>query len=321
MLARIFKRCYLHVIRGRIGRTAERSTMNRLNEDVAVPEVGDCPPQEEPQPEKAISLEEALQEFVERAKAPWPEFAVSDEDFVAYVEKQSAEPISVQLLEFLYAEDLWLAFAVLQQDEKAIQKFDRLLQKVTSSTCNRLDISLYGSNDQLQNAREAILLGKNGELPRLATYSGKGRLRGWLQIVVTRDIQRNSKTKKRQRTLLEAVESAFEIDGKDPELLSLKQENIAIFRSALHKTIEKLSEKERLLLRCWAIDEFSTAQIGGIIGVHRLTVGRRINRLRRKMLGLMKMELSKSLRLCKEELLSLMRNIESRFEASLSAIL
>jgi RNA polymerase sigma-70 factor (ECF subfamily) len=260
-------------------------------------------------------------ELVNNARKSWPGISLSPALFIDHLATRLSGSSIKESLASIAASDLWLVCACLQRDPVALREFDRILLSVARSAGVERDMSVEGNRDLMQELREVLLVGDAESPPRLVLYSGLGSLRGWIRVVMLRDRVRFQVERKQAKSLDAAFEGAFLVNVDDPEFQNLKQENRAMFREALHISIEKLSKVDHLLLKCWLIDEMTLDQIGRFMQLHRITVGRRLTRLRRRILSMIKRDLTRRLELCKEELESLMRNIESRFDAPLSVVL
>lgn len=268
-------------------------------------------------------LERLLEAFVERARKPWPPFRISPESFVEYVADRltPAKPVQEALAE-LRAEDLWMIHACLEQDCRAIQEFEGFLRHLSRQLGIDREMSYDGRDDLLQQLRETLLVSRDAEsAPRLSSYGGKGSFRAWLRVVLARERASYYRSRRKTISLSEAVEDFLLVEERDPELRALRHEHQAIFRQVFQAAIQRLDSENRLLLGHWVLDGMTYEQIGVAINAHRLTIGRRFGKLRKKLMMYLKLELTNRLNLKQAELESIMRCMESHFEASLSAML
>ena len=268
-------------------------------------------------------LEPCLADLVARGRKRWPTFPTTPEEFVSYLaERLNPTPSLIEALNNLNVEDLYLACTCLQGFAPAILELEQILQKTARQVGASKDLSMDGCSDLLQKTREFLLVSTDGKSsPRLAQYAGRGSLGGWVRVVLAREKVRFAKTRRKQADLSTALDEAIFAEQGDPELAALRGENLAIFRGAIRVVIEKLSEEEKLLLRHWILDSMTMEQIARVFGITRKTASRWIHKLRRRMLMLIKFELTRSLKLRQSELNSLIRDVESKVDVSLSGLL
>ena len=104
-----------------------------------------------------------------------------------------------------------------------------------------------------------------------------------------------------------AISSSSSSKGKYREL----------FRRAFLEAVEALAPGTRLLLKLHYLDRLSMEEVGKVLGVHRLTVLRRLERARHELSEGTKERLEAELRLAPPEVESLLRLIQSRLDMSL----
>ena len=175
----------------------------------------------------------------------------------------------------LRLEDLALARACAQGSEPA---WDRFLARYRAklyeiaaaiahdeSVGRELADSLY---TDLFGARET----QDGRrISKLASYTGRGSLEGWLRTVLAREYVNRCRSQRRTVEFDESVQPAAparEEPSNDPRL-----------DAAVGEALGGLSAEERLLMASYYLDGRTLAEIGRIERVHESTVSRRIDRL------------------------------------------
>jgi RNA polymerase sigma-70 factor (ECF subfamily) len=150
-----------------------------------------------------------------------------------------------------------------------------------------------------------------GARPKIATYSGKGPLHGWLRVVATRvalDRCRNQRVRTARH--VELMEHLL-ADLPDPELQFIRTRYVAVFQVALHKAVAALSLKERNLLRLHVEERCSIDRIGQMHGVHRATAARWLDRIRAHVFDEVRAQLALDAAMTESEFRSVARAIES----------
>src|ERR1043165_5840555 len=109
--------------------------------------------------------------------------------------------------------------------------------------------------------REKLLLGDAGRAPRIAEYTGRGALRGWTRVVLSRTALNMLRDQKRDVPLEEALLAEPATGGCDPELLSLRDRFGGALDRALESAMRQLTADERVLLRQRFVDGLSAEQL------------------------------------------------------------
>jgi RNA polymerase sigma-70 factor (ECF subfamily) len=107
----------------------------------------------------------------------------------------------------------------------------------------------------------------------------------------------------------------------DPEIGYFKRLYRAEFKSAFHAAVGSLSARDRLLLQQHLLDGLGIDQLAAFYQVHRATTARWLGAARREVLDRTRSELIRRLQLSHDELDSIMRLINSRFDVSFPALL
>jgi RNA polymerase sigma-70 factor (ECF subfamily) len=107
----------------------------------------------------------------------------------------------------------------------------------------------------------------------LATYSGRGSLKGFLRATLAqRNVDRHRRT--HREAPLPAVDPPAAAPSPTPEPAVLGR-----IATALNQILRSLLPEERFLLSAWYLDQRTLLEISRIISVHEATVSRRIQRV------------------------------------------
>jgi RNA polymerase sigma-70 factor (ECF subfamily) len=112
-------------------------------------------------------------------------------------------------------------------------------------------------------------------ISKLATYTGRGSLEGWLRTVLAQEYVNRFR---RQRRLV-----SFDEKSDAGEQFEAKSVTAAPVDSRLEQAVDaallELLPEERLLLASWYLDGRTLAQIARMLGVHESTISRRIDKI------------------------------------------
>ncbi|HEX8953891.1 MAG TPA: transcriptional regulator, partial [Polyangia bacterium] len=187
----------------------------------------------------------AIAALVARGRAAWPELAVDDARFAAYVASRLGDDGDE-----LYVEDLYLACACVDRLPRALAIFEARHLTVVPRHLSRLDRSPAFVDEVRQRLRERLFVGSDGEAPRLAGYSGRGPLATWVKIAAIR-LALNLRRDDRDQSLGPGDEPMI---AGNPELLLLRHRHRADFNTAFALAVAALGVEQRQLLRLHFLD-------------------------------------------------------------------
>jgi RNA polymerase sigma-70 factor (ECF subfamily) len=206
----------------------------------------------------------SLADAIVRSRAAWPGIEVPEDAFAKWLELRQGGGAELQVT------DLWLACACARGDPRAVRAFDRAFGPALRALHARFGYLSEGPDDFLQSVHEALFV---GDKPKIEAYSGKGALRAWLSVTVTR-LLLNAKTR-RTREVPVADQFFDALAGpSNPEALHLRKAHAQTLREALGVAIERLSLRHRNMLRYAVIDDLGIDAIAKIYAVHRATAAR-----------------------------------------------
>jgi RNA polymerase sigma-70 factor (ECF subfamily) len=217
--------------------------------------------------------------------------------------------------------DLRLACACLAGVPSALAALDRELALVARQVAHRLRVQ-DGEIDELAQLVRAIVLvpRASGELA-LAGYAGRAELGTWLRIIATREGLRLAKSARREPPADDDVLLAVVAPSDDPATQHVKDRYRGELKLVLEEAIATLSAKDKNLLRYQAIDGLSVEDIGRIYQVHRTTAARWVDKARSTLVARTRRIAQRRLQIAPDELESIFRLIQSRFEATFSRLL
>ncbi len=216
-----------------------------------------------------------------------------------YVLKDQPEASAASIAEFidqLQADDLCLIVACEQGDETAwsdlVARFTATVRSAARSASSNEDAA-----EDLAQSIWAELYGlrvrEDGKpTSKLAYYSGRGSLAGWLRAVVG---QLAVDQHRKQSRLVQTDEDADldrlaqNRDDSNEQLLSASAVNPeqsladkfagAEMQRALARSVKELSDEDRLLVKLYYFDGLRLREAGAVLGVHEATASRRLTRI------------------------------------------
>jgi len=216
-----------------------------------------------------------------------------------YLLKDDANASDASITEFidgLQADDLCLIVACEQGDEAAwsdlVGRFTTTVRSAARSASSNEDAA-----EDLAQSIWAELYGlrvrADGKpTSKLAYYSGRGSLAGWLRAVVG---QLAVDQHRKQSRLVQTEDDADldrlaqHVDDGNEQLLSVGAVNPeqslankfagAEMQKALARSFKELSDEDRLLVKLYYFDGLRLREAGAILGVHEATASRRLTRI------------------------------------------
>jgi RNA polymerase sigma-70 factor (ECF subfamily) len=238
----------------------------------------------------AVDLDARLQALLDEGRRAWPNVVVEP----SLLRRHLAQSVrdagdAPEVLDGLCLSDLYLAFACARGIPEAVSALDRNFMSAVPAHIARIDRSPDFVDEVLQRLRERVLV---GDPPRIATYSGKGPLGGWLRVAAIRvavDLRRQAKS---SPAVLSST-STGPVD--DPERDAIRSQYRAQVEAAFRAALSRLSEADRQLLRLHYVQHLNFEKIARLHSVDRSTISRRVATAQRLVLSETKREVARLL--------------------------
>ena len=267
------------------------------------------------------SIEGALADALFRARAVHPELAVDDEDLARSMGASVAESADLRAaLEALRVADLRLAVGCTLGLPAAVALLEREYLGPARASVVRI-LGPADADDGVQALREKLLVGQNGSPPRIAEYSGRGSLAGWIKVVAARVALGVLRARRPMNELAEDEEMLELPAPLRSEIEPMRPQYRAAFKEAFHATLAKLEPRDRTLLRLQFVDGLTVDEIGGLYRVHRATAARWAARARELLLEGTRRELARALHVPEDALDSILDVVRSHVDLSLRRVL
>jgi RNA polymerase sigma-70 factor (ECF subfamily) len=273
-------------------------------------------------PSDAGELERCLLALHARGQAAWPRVAVAAADFAAFVgERAATDAAALPALERLQAEDLYLTCGCVRGQADALAAFDAQLMTRVPLYIASLRLSETVLDEVRQLLRHKLFTGEGGAPGKVAHYNGSGALDSWLRVTAMRAAL-NLLAAEKSHTPLDEAEGVGELlaPGDDPELDWIKARYRATFGQALRQSFQRLSQRDRNLLRFQFLDGMTPARVGSVYGVHRTTVMRWVAEAQEQLFTHTHQILCSELKMSAQECDSLLELVRSRLDMTLRTL-
>jgi len=236
----------------------------------------------------ASALEPVLDDIWARSRAG--EWGISREVFAKILSSVGAKYLpaasrpgeAVAFFEALRLEELALARGCALGHERAWEVFltryrEKLFEMALgiareAATARELADSLY-----------ADLYGVNlrgGErVSKLASYTGRGSLEGWLRTVMAQEFVNRYRKTRRTTSLDEEVEQGRQFAVDVPDIVENTAPNDPRVDQATNTALSSLTAEDRYVLASYYLDGRTLAEIARTLGVHESTISRRVDKL------------------------------------------
>lgn len=226
----------------------------------------------------------AFREAFERGAARWPGVPLEAPRFFERLEsaacKTGEDPEGIQGLR---VEDLYLVTALEAGDNRAWEVFHRQFKPHVLQALVRV-IQNPGEREEVaQEVLDGLYLPRAGDrgIP-LNTYSGKGGLKGWVQVTAIRRVYRNTRDRARAGRI-QPLEDPPVSPRLDPQTRAGNQEILDALRTALPGALADLEKGERTLLRLRFQRGFQLKELGTWYGQDKSTLSKRLKALSEKL--------------------------------------
>jgi RNA polymerase sigma-70 factor (ECF subfamily) len=206
-----------------------------------------------------------------------------------YLPADASTQETADLLASLRVEELALARACAAGQERAWEIFmARYREKL-------YDIAAYIAKEssaarELADSLYADLYGtttRDGQrISKLASYTGRGSLEGWLRTVMAQEFVNRFRRQRRLVSLDEESEDGVQFAATAPEPATVADTRV---EAATDEVLSRLSAEERFILASYYLDSRTLAEIAHTLGVHESTTSRKLDKLtkslRKQILG------------------------------------
>jgi RNA polymerase sigma-70 factor (ECF subfamily) len=258
-----------------------------------------------------VEIGSGIQQALADAAARWPHVKLAPERFAEFVSARSASATELRA-------DLVLACACLAGQADAIAIFDSELLAPVGARIARSGIGVDAAEEVMGRLRASLFVCEPGSRPKLASYTGRGELRGWLEVVATRE---SYKVLRKVPPRGDDDILASLPDDDDLEMRHIKTQHRDELGRAFADALAGLPRRDRLLLRQRYLDRLTFDEVAALHAAHRITAMRWFARIEKALLLEIRRLLMTRLCLGASEVAHLVDDARSRFELSLHGLL
>lgn len=218
----------------------------------------------------------------------------------------------VSFIDEIRADDLCLIIACERGDEKAWEELVANFDSVVKSAARKISANSEDAED-LASSIWAELYGlrqdaDGNKKSKLAYYSGRGSLAGWLRAVVSQ----LAVDQYRKQSKFVQIEEAREFEnlaeessnhsgndlvvhhGQNPEELLSEKQTAGDVSAALRTAIDALEAEDKLILKLYYFDDLKLKDIAATFGYHEATASRKLVRIQSDVRKSVEKELKKN---------------------------
>ena len=151
--------------------------------------------------------------------------------------------------------------------EKLYQSALRIAREESAARelADTLYADLYGTN-----------LREGQRISKLASYTGRGSLEGWLRTVLAQEYVNRYRRTKRLVSLDEESEEGIQFRAPEPDPVPPADPRLA---QATDEALADLPSEDRMVMAAYYLDGRTLAQIACMLGVHESTISRKLDKL------------------------------------------
>jgi RNA polymerase sigma-70 factor (ECF subfamily) len=160
----------------------------------------------------------------------------------------------------------WELFLI-RYREKLYQSALRIAREESAARelADSLYAELYGTN--IRDGERAS---------KLASFTGRGSLEGWLRTVLAQEFVNRYRRTKRLVSLEEENEDGERFAAAEPEPVASADRRL---ESATDAALAALPSEDRLVLAAYYLDGRTLSEVARMLGVHESTISRRVDKL------------------------------------------
>jgi RNA polymerase sigma-70 factor (ECF subfamily) len=225
-----------------------------------------------------------------------PRITTAVSKYVLRDDPQATLDVIKEFIDKLQADDLCLIVACEQGNQKAwgdlVERFSATVRSAARSASSNEE----GAEDLAQSIwaeLHGLRVREDGKpAGKLAYYSGRGSLAGWLRAVVAQ--LAIDQHRKQSRLVQTEEDSDFDriiqhghdgttwsghVGAQNPEQEISAKLAGAQMQKALAESVRQLSAEDRLLVKLYYFDGLRLREAGAVLGVHEATASRRLTRV------------------------------------------
>ena len=255
------------------------------------------------------------------ATATYRDLTVDAAMFAGEIARRLGPAANPEQLAHVRADHVQLAIACAAADQTAIRRFESDFLDEVDATARRLRARPDQADEVRSHVRRILFISEPGRPAALREYSGRGDLRSYLRVIVTRELVRLINKDQHEVCIDDHAFLDMLSPASDPQLGYLRERYSADVDAAVRAAITTLRDEPRALLRYSIVYGWSIDRIGALYGIHRTTAGRRVAAAREELGMTIRAELAARLAIPIDQVDSIVRLVQSRINLSLERLL
>lgn len=221
-----------------------------------------------------------------------PRVLKSVEKYVFKTDESAGNNEIKAFVDEIRADDFCLVLACERGDEKAWEDLVKNFDATVKSAARKISNNAEDAED-LASSIWAELYGLKEGKSKLAYFSGRGSLAGWLRAVTNQLAIDGFRKMKRlvqieeDREFENLAQDSSEKTGNEkvvahtenPEELFSERQTAKDVSKALKKAIDDLEPEDKLILKLYYFDDLKLKDIGATLGFHEATASRKLARM------------------------------------------
>ena len=264
-------------------------------------------------------LDAAIEQAHRTARAAWPDVDVDLARFAGELRRRLGDALTADELRKLCSDDVYLAIACFDGNDAAATHLENDYFVEVDIAAKKLRATDDQAAEMRGHLRKVLFTSDGDRKAALDAFTGRGDLRGYLKVIVTRELIRVI-NRGRKELPIEPLIDRLEVD-RAPELSVLRAKHGPDIAAALRSVLAALPERDRALLRYSLVDGWTVDQIGEAYGVHRATAARWCAAARDAFGDKLRADIAARLAIAPSEVDSLIELVRSRIDVSLERIL
>ncbi len=221
-----------------------------------------------------------------------PRVSKAVEKYVFKTDESAGNAEIKAFVDEIRADDFCLVLACERGDEKAWEDLVKNFDATVKSAARRIS----GSNDDAEDLASSIwaeLYGLKEGKSKLAYFSGRGSLAGWLRAVTNQLAIDGFRKMKRlvqieeDREFENLAQNSSEKTGNEkivshtenPEEIFSEKQTAKDVAAAFKQAIDELEAEDKLILKLYYFDDLKLKDIGATLGFHEATASRKLARM------------------------------------------
>lgn len=221
------------------------------------------------------------------AKSGCERFGFTGESFAAVLSKVATKYLPAEadesearvFLLTLYVEDLVLAQACAAGYDSAWEVFLRCYREKLYHAALRIareDSAARELSDSLYAELYGTTTREGERISKLASFTGRGSLEGWLRTVLAQEFVNRCRRAKRVVSLEEEIDGGAQFAAPVRETIAPSDPRL---ETSTDEALAALSSEDRFVLAAYYLDGRSLAEVGRMLGVHESTISRKVTGL------------------------------------------